>query len=731
MKRSSIILSAVLVLAATACTKQEMVKQQPAATQDGILFHAGFDTRVSTTEGVSTWQSGDNLSVFSHASTSAAGTSVSANIKYVTSDAGASASFVPDAAGVEVADKYFAFYPYTPDYASKLNADNDLGFAGAAANDAVTDYRFMPINVNTGATFEFDPATGESVSTNTKPSFYAAGDAPATPGDPVHLTFKPVLPLLELDLYGQGAFTQVEIMMTDKATDVFAQDNWLTGKGVLDLSTGQFKVTNYSNTAYHKLTVTLKEADKNYIELQGDKPMKMKLVVGHFNITKGLTLTFTKQGGGTIVRKIWADKTVKSVTDLGVAKHIRQGVNVVVPFISVSASSVSEFAAAGGTSEAVTVSTNVSWSIQSKPSWITPSASSGTGGASITFTASANDGSARNGSVVLATPEGQTCSVAVSQAGQAVVAGDYYRVSISDIDFTSSYIYDVKDVGGTLIARITKEYLGSTVDKQVVAVYPTTSSHLPDYTKGLVAEVTLDGGSAPSGDIHGGINLNAKTMTPGNVVYNAGTSAKITTVWISADGSTIKTEQPAGTIAAATVSPFVLTSPSGENTSLVKLGSQIWTAEGYKSTKLGDGTDITAISSSSAPSENQNEYLIASGTGFTNAYLYSCYCVKDGALAPTGWSVPTNSQWNTGVGTYLGGTSTYANLRGPALMFARNGLYKNATAAPALLGYACMWGSAASGSKWVMLLCKENTAPANTTQAMNRMFEVRLVQVIE
>ena len=243
-----------------------MVKQQPAANEDGILFHAGFDTRVSTEAGVSTWQSGDNLSVFSRANGAAAGTSVSANVKYVTTDSGASADFVPDATGVEAANKYFAFYPYTATYASKLNADTDLGFAGAAAGASVTDYRFMPININSGATFEFDPATGESVSTNTKPSFYAIGDAPATPGDPIPLTFKPVLPLLELDLYGYGAFTQVEVMMTDKTTDVFTQDNWLTGKGVLDLSTGQFKVTNYSNTAYHKLTVTLKEADKNYIE---------------------------------------------------------------------------------------------------------------------------------------------------------------------------------------------------------------------------------------------------------------------------------------------------------------------------------------------------------------------------------------------------------------------------------------------------------------------------------
>ena len=194
MKRLSIILSAVLVLAATACTKQEMVKQLPAANEDGILFHAGFDTRVSTTEGVSTWQSGDNLSVFSRAAAAAAGASVSANFKYVTTDNGASANFVPDADGVEAADKYFAFYPYTATYASKLNAETDLGFAGAAAGADVTDYRFVPINVNTGATFVFDPTTGESVSTNTKPSFYAVGDAPATPGDPIPLTFKPVLP---------------------------------------------------------------------------------------------------------------------------------------------------------------------------------------------------------------------------------------------------------------------------------------------------------------------------------------------------------------------------------------------------------------------------------------------------------------------------------------------------------------------------------------------------------
>lgn len=666
---------------------------------------------------MSTWQSGDDLSVFSRNSAAAAGTSVSANVKYVTTDSGASADFVPDATGVEAANKYFAFYPYTATYASKLNADNDLGFAGAAAGASVTDYRFMPINVNSGATFEFDPATGESVSTNTKPSFYAVGDAPATPGDPIPLTFKPVLPLLELDLYGYGAFTQVEVMMTDKATDVFAQNNWLTGKGVLDLSTGQFKVTNYSNSAYHKLTVTLKEADKNYIELQGNTPMKMKLVTGHFNITKGLTLTFTKQGGGTVTKTIWADKTVTSKNAQGVAKHIRQGVNV--PYVTASVASVSEFAAAGGAADAITINTNTSWSMQSKPDWISLDVTSGTeGGTNVVLTASANEGAARNGSVVFHTPEGADCTVAVSQAAVQIAAADYYSVDLSSIDFSSSYIYDVKGAGDVLIARITREYLGVTKNVRIRVAYPAPSG-VPNYTAGTSLE--------------DGCSVNAKTMDPTAVVYTAGSSLSLTTIWVSENGSQIYTSEPSGSIAAASVSPFVLVSPSGQNNALVKIGAWIWTAEGYKTTKLGDGTDITSIpATGTAPSSTDPNYC-STTVGTDAVWVYNALCVKNG-LAPSGWSVPTIEQWQTILAAFLGGTSSYANMT-TAGLFSRNCYKKPDANAPVSLGYYSTWSCEAgktASTQWTMLTCKSDNAPGiANTQAYKQSLEMRLLQVIQ
>ena len=410
MKKYYTILSAVLIIAG--CAKQEVKPAE--APEEGVTFVSVF-TKVSTDEGVNSWESGDKISVFSVAEGAVAGTAVSANLGYETISIGPSASFIAMSRQATASDKYYALYPYQPVYASELNADSEIGFAGATANSDVTDYRFMPVMVNSGARFIFDPESGESYSDNATSFFYASGVAPANKEDPVALSFKPVLPLLEFDLYGYGFIKQVELAFTDPSTDVFAQDNWLTAKGVIDLSTGVMTVTNQSAGDYYKLNVTVKEEDKDYIDLLGDRPMKMKLTVGHFNVTKGLTLTFTDKDGNSFTKNIWTDKTVCSVTSDGIVKHIRQGINV--PYVTVTPNAVEEFAAEGGTSAPVTVNTNSSWGIKSCPDWISLSIDCGTGGDQVSFTADDNTGAARSGVVVLQTDEGAVCSIAVSQAG--------------------------------------------------------------------------------------------------------------------------------------------------------------------------------------------------------------------------------------------------------------------------------------------------------------------------
>ena len=690
-----------------ACAKELAKDAQIEPLKDGVKFAAIF-TKVTTDAGVNTWEANDNISVFSVVNGADPGVSASTNIEYATSVGGASVTFLPVDAAASAGDKYYAFSKYSPTYPSALNADSESGFPGASASSAVTDYRYVPVYINSGATVDFDTETGVAKCTNSFPSFYAVGVPPVNEEDPVQLQFKPILPLLEFDLYGYGEFKSVVLTFTDKSTDVFGQKNWLSAKGVFNLATGEHRVTNYSNSAYHKLTVTLKEGANAYVTLQGDKPMKFMVPVGFFNVTKGLTLTFTTKDGASVVKNIWADKTVCNFNSDGSPKHLRQGIKFA--YVNASVASVAEFPTEGGSSTAFDVTTNASWSVKSKPDWITVSPTSGAEGAtSVVLTASANDGAYREGNVVFAVPNGPECSVAVSQAKFEVPSAGYYSVDLSAIAFTDSFIYDVKNADDKLIAQITREYLGATKDAQVVAAYHLNAQDKIDYTDGLVID---NGGS-----------VNAWTMDKDAVAYVPGASSTLTTIWVADDGSEILVAQPAGSISVAYVSPWQLASPTGQKHALVKIGSQIWTAEGYKTTKLANGTDIAQQTAAPYATSTSPSVIVADGK-----YLYNAYAIKEN-FAPAGWGLPTSASWTTDLSGFLGGTSMYANLSmSKAQLYDRNTWKLNGTAL-ADLGYYNDWSCEQSSStKWIMLLVKNNTAPATNAQNNTAMFEVRLIK---
>ena len=704
MKKYFSILCATLLLGACAKELAKDAQIEPVAN-NGVRFAAAF-TKVSTDEGVNSWDANDELSIVSVVNGADPGVSAGTNLEYKTSEGGASVTFLPVGDAAPAGDKYYAYYKYAPTYPSAYNADSEIGFPGAAASAAVTDYRYVPVFINSGATVNFDTETGIAKCTNSYPSFYAVGVPPANEEDPVQLQFKPILPLLEFDLYGYGEYKSVVLTFTDKTTDAFAQKNWLSAKGVFNLATGEYRVTNYSNSAYHKLTVTLTEGSNPYVTLQGDKPMKFIVPVGFFNVTKGLTLTFTTKDGATIVKNIWANKIVCSYNSDYSPKHLRQGIKFA--YVNASVASVAEFPTEGGTADAFTVTTNASWELKSKPEWISVSPTSGAEGAtSVVLTASANDGAYREGNVVFAVPDGPECSVAVSQAKFEVPSAGFYNVNLSAIDFSDSFIYDVRNADDKLIARITREYLGSTEDVQVCVAYP-APSETPDYTDGLC----LDNGGS----------VNAWTMTAASVVYTPGESSALTSLWVSNDGSQILTSEPAESVSPASVSPYRLASPTGQQHALVKIGSQIWTAEGYKTTKLANGTDIAQQTTAPYATSSNPSVIISD-----DKYLYNAHAVKAN-FAPAGWALPSVSQWSTDLASFLGSTTMYANLSmSKAQLYSRNTWKLNGTAI-ADLGYYNDWSNAASSSKWTMLMVKPDTAPTTSAQNMTAMFEVRLIK---
>jgi len=86
----------------------------------------------------------------------------------------------------------------------------------------------------------------------------------------------------------------------------------------------------------------------------------------------------------------------------------------------------------------------------------------------------------------------------------------------------------------------------------------------------------------------------------------------------------------------------------------VKIGNQVWTVENLRVTKYKDGSAITKITDNAAwvacSSSHAPAYCYY--LNMTNAdsikkwgALYNWYTVNTGKLAPTGWHVPTDSEW--------------------------------------------------------------------------------------
>ncbi len=85
----------------------------------------------------------------------------------------------------------------------------------------------------------------------------------------------------------------------------------------------------------------------------------------------------------------------------------------------------------------------------------------------------------------------------------------------------------------------------------------------------------------------------------------------------------------------------------------IKIGTQTWMVENLKTTKYNDGTSIGGISGYHSTSPG---YTMYGDNSITEIYglLYNWYAVNTGKLAPTGWRVPTQEDWQTLV-EYLGG----------------------------------------------------------------------------
>ena len=107
--------------------------------------------------------------------------------------------------------------------------------------------------------------------------------------------------------------------------------------------------------------------------------------------------------------------------------------------------------------------------------------------------------------------------------------------------------------------------------------------------------------------------------------------------------------------------PIDVDDVDGNSYKTIRIGDQVWMAENLKVTHYRNGDEIpTGLDNASWSSTTNGAYAVYDdneSNADTYGYLYNWFAVDDSRnIAPEGWHVPTDDEWQTLV-DYLGGSS--------------------------------------------------------------------------
>jgi len=99
-----------------------------------------------------------------------------------------------------------------------------------------------------------------------------------------------------------------------------------------------------------------------------------------------------------------------------------------------------------------------------------------------------------------------------------------------------------------------------------------------------------------------------------------------------------------------------VTDIDNNNYSTVTIGSQVWMVENLKTTKYKNGISIPNVITSWFSLQTPSYCWYNNNISYKNTYgaLYNFHTVQTGNLAPTGWHIPSDSEWSILI-NYLGG----------------------------------------------------------------------------
>ena len=301
---SNILCLSIIAMALVGCTKE--MDRNERIPSDCISFIASVEqTKTSVSMGKSTWNSGDCIGIFGFVGE---GECTSRNIQYITNSNAASASFQPVSDGVTAADNYLAYYPFDESASDHSKITFSLPVdRKCTPGSSVSDIKC--------------PLVGKSSGTDSKTGA-------------VLLSFKPVLPILEFALTGQGQLASFEIELLGETSVNQETLGFLSASGSIDLSSGTLSCNELqSDSGKARIVFTDSEGKDAPVTLDSDKPVCIQVLTGRFVASDGWRLVFSYSNGSKVYKTIWQGKTpAVSMWDekTGCCKHICQP--VVVPY---------------------------------------------------------------------------------------------------------------------------------------------------------------------------------------------------------------------------------------------------------------------------------------------------------------------------------------------------------------------------------------------------------------
>ena len=218
---------------------------------------------------------------------------------------------------------------------------------------------------------------------------------------------------------------------------------------------------------------------------------------------------------------------------------------------------------------------------------------------------------------------------------------DYTAIHLSALSFSQSNVYRVYHEGMP-VAEICKEHLISTsLTSGALIAYPVGKEEKADLSNGIVLQLT----DCADNICGGKIRWNAEDC---GFSYTQGDTTSVDKLYIDANHR-LSLKKPEKAIKVNVVCHTLSDIRKGviENYPITKIGKQYWMGKELRATSYRNGTSLTK---QTALGKDKAGYYKPDGL---NIYFYNGEAILAGELAPEGWKIPADEDWEA-LKKYLG-----------------------------------------------------------------------------